>query len=112
MDKSAKYYAIIEHWLHEYAQIRSVGLEDLHNHVLSDSKNGHLQLMREGWEGKDFHYNIIFHFQIKTDGKIWVLVNNTDNELVQDFKKPGIQEEDLIPAFIPEAWRKLAGYAA
>lgn len=112
MDKIKHYQKILTDWLTQYAEIKPANLPQTENHVVIDLDHGHFQLLREGWHNQQFVFNVVFHFHLKQDGKIWVLANNTDIPLDQEFASLHVPKEDLIPGFQPEAWRRLAGYAA
>ena len=112
MDRVEKHQHLLTQWLADYAKIKPANLPNVVNHVIIDREHGHYQLLREGWSNQDFIFNIVFHFSIKPDGKIWVLANNTDIEIDEEFKQLGVADTDLIPGFIPTEWRQQAGYAA
>ena len=81
-------------------------------HLITDKEKGHIQLFKVGFnqEGK-FRFHIIFHFQIKEKGKVWVLVNNTDIEVGIEFMKKGISNQQIVVGFIPPKLREYSGYA-
>ena len=112
MGRITDYKKFLTGWLADYAHIKPANLPQLENHVLADYESGHFQLLREGWDKNGFVFNVIFHFQVKPDGKIWVLVNNTDIDLGQEFQQLGVPADDLVPGFHPAEWRRMAGYAA
>ena len=81
-------------------------------HLMSDKEKGHIQLFKAGFnkEGK-FRFHVVFHFQVKEDGKVWVLVNNTDIEVGIEFMKKGLSNQQIVVGFISPKLREHSGYA-
>lgn len=74
MGKIAKYSELLTELLQEYKQSEN----PLETHIIVDEKNHHYQVLRMGWADKDtLVMRIILYFQIKPDGKIWILANWT-----------------------------------
>ncbi|MEM1001805.1 MAG: element excision factor XisI family protein [Bacteroidota bacterium] len=80
--------------------------------LITDKEKGHIQLFKAGFNkvGK-FRCHVIFHFQIKDDGKVWVLVNNTDIEVGIEFMKAELNSQQIVVEFIPPKLRAHPGYA-
>ncbi|MEM1001809.1 MAG: element excision factor XisI family protein [Bacteroidota bacterium] len=80
--------------------------------LITDKEKGHIQLFKAGFNkvGK-FRFHVIFHFQIKGDGKVWVLVNNPDIEVGIEFMKAGLNSQQIVVGFIPPKLRAYSGYA-
>ena len=51
--------------------------DDYKKMVIADTISQHYQLLATGWFNNHFSDNILVHFQIKPDGKIWLWENNT-----------------------------------
>jgi hypothetical protein len=80
--------------------------------VLADKESRHYQLLRTGWETKEYFVNkIIFHFHISDNGKIWFLVNNTDIQITDELIKRGVPVSDIVLGFHPEKYRAVLGFA-
>jgi len=54
----------------------------------------------------------VLHFQIKADGKIWILANWTEDDVALELVERGVLKQDIVLAFQPESVRNLSGYAA
>ena len=106
-----KVYAnILTQWLKEYV-LRLNGTGQVDYEIVADAQHGHYQVIRTGWHRDVFEYNVIFHFQIKPTGKVWILVNNTDILVTDDLTERGIPASDIVIGFLPESMRPYSGFA-
>lgn len=104
MDKVLKYQKAIISFLEQHAKIKPANLKEVQNQLILDTKNHHYQLVRIGWqEGKHVHY-AVFHFDI-IGGKVWVQQNRTDLPIGYELIDLGIEESDLVYAYLPAALR-------
>ncbi|AEE52140.1 XisI protein [Haliscomenobacter hydrossis] len=110
MDKKIKkYQQVLEAFLQEEADSKTIpGIEF---QVITDTRNNHFQLVETGWFEKQFIHSVIFHFQIKPDGKIWLLANNTDMLVAEELVKKGVPALDIVIGFHPESARQFTGFA-
>jgi XisI protein len=112
MDKIKKYQAIIKKMLQSQADILVPTMPKIEYQVIIDNENNHFQLVMTGWNAKDhFVYAVLFHFDIKADGKIWILVNNTDVLIAEELIKKGVLKSDIVLGFHSELVRPHTGYA-
>jgi hypothetical protein len=79
--------------------------------LITDEKHGHYSLIYTGWRKDIFDFTILFHFQIKPTGKVWLLVNNTDILITDELVERGIPKSDIVIGFIPESLRQYSGFA-
>ena len=110
MDKIKKYQDIIVSYLEEYAKIQPANLPDIEAKVISDRKNNHFQLLRIGWQGEQYVFTVVFHFDIR-EGKVWFQRNITEREVVDELMERGIAREDIVLGFRPPYARPLTGFA-
>jgi len=110
MDKKIKkYQQVLEAFLQEEASSKTIpGIEF---QVITDTRNNHFQLVETGWYEKQFVHSVVFHFQIKFDGKIWLLANNTDMLVAEELVKIGVPAADIVIGFHPESVRQFTGFA-
>jgi hypothetical protein len=109
MDK-LKTYQIVS----EYVQSHKEWVESdtrYEYHLISDEQTGHIQLFKTNFDKSKFNFIIVFHFQIKADGKVWVWVNNTEIEVGIELMKRGISNQEIVVGFIPPKYRKYSEYA-
>lgn len=112
MDKIKKYQIIIKDFLKTQASIRVPTLPKIEYQVIVDNENNHFQLVMTGWDAKDhFVYSVLFHFDIKPDGKVWILVNNTDLLVAEELIERGVLKSDIVLGFHSEMVRPFTGYA-
>lgn len=78
--------------------------------LVIDSERNHYEVLVIGWQKGRRVYHAMMHFDI-IDGKVWVQVNNTDRELVDELIELGIPKEDIVLAFHPEHLRQYTGFA-
>jgi hypothetical protein len=110
MDKKIKkYQKILEDFLNEESTGKTI--PEIEFQVVADTRNNHFQLVETGWYEKRFIHSIIFHFQIKPDGKVWLLVNNTDTLVAEELVKRGIPATDIVLGFHPANVRQFTGFA-
>lgn len=96
MEKIKKYQQIILKLLEEYAAIKSPFMPDVENKVIADTKNHHYQLVRMGWyKDRHVHYTV-FHFDITSDGKVWIQENRTDVKIDDELAIAGISPKDIV----------------
>lgn len=111
MDKVANYQDILVKYLTDYAhRSRPANLPDVETKVLIDRDNNSFQLLRVGWQGEQYVFAIVFHFDIK-DGKVWFQINNTEREVVDELMEMGIAREDIVLGFQPPYARQYTGFA-
>ncbi len=111
MEKINKYQDIIVGILEEYAKIRPANLPDVENYVIADREHNHFQLLRIGWQGPQYVFSVVFHFEIK-NGKIWFQRNTTELEIVDVLMERGVPREDIVLGFRPPYARPYTGFAA
>lgn len=112
MDKIKKYQTIIQNLLKSEASVSVPTMPKIEYQVITDKENNHFQLVMTGWDAKDhFVYSVLFHFDIKQNGKVWILVNNTDILVAEELIKRGILKSDIVLGFHSELVRPHTGYA-
>lgn len=109
-NKITHYLTILTEWLDEFAT-RMNGGRSSEYELIADDKHHHYQVIRTGWHKDVFEYNVVFHFQIKPSGKVWLLVNNTDLLVTDDLIERGIPKSDIVIGFLPEFMRSYSGFA-
>ena len=112
MDKIKTYQRIVMSILEDYASYTSSSRSNIENQVIADFERNHFQLVRIGWdEDEDFIYQLIYHFDIKPDGKVWIQANWTDEDIASELVKKGVEKSDLVIGFQPPSHRPYTGYA-
>lgn len=111
MGKLEKHQAAILSILEGRAHLKPVNLQDVENEIIVDEKRGHYQLVSFGWDERAFSYAVIYHFDLKPDGKIWIQVNNTDIDVAEELTLRGVAKEDIVVGFQYPAYRAFGGYA-
>lgn len=108
MDKIKKYQDILVEYLSDYAlRSKPVNLPDVEGKVIADRLNSAFQFVRVGWQGDKFVFNVVFHFDIKEDGKIWLQVNNTEQEVTDQLMDKGVDKKDIVIGFQPPYVREM-----
>jgi hypothetical protein len=110
MDKQIKKYQnILEAFLNREANDRTI--PEIEFQVIADKQNNHFQLVETGWYQKRYIHSVIFHFQIKPNGKIWILANNTDILVAEELMKLNVPASDIVISFHPVNVRQFTGFA-
>lgn len=79
--------------------------------IVADKNSRHYQLVVTGWRRGGHLHNLLMHFHIRPDGKIWIEVNNTEVEVARELLERGVPKTDIVLAFHPENVRPLTGFA-
>lgn len=115
MDKIKKYHTFLSNLLKEYANTNyPVNLTGGENQVLIDEEKRHYVLISFGWDKNRFgyfSYSVIFHFDIKESGKIWIMENNTDRDVAEELEMLGVPASDIVIGNQPIELRKFMRYA-
>jgi hypothetical protein len=107
-----KYPQILTDYLQKLAGERNNATGNTFEYqVITDVPGGHFQLVCMGWSGYKFVYQVLIHFDLKLDGKVWVQQNNTEILLDRDLGELGIPKTHIVPGFRPEGMREMGGFA-
>ena len=115
MDTSSKVgqYAPIVQLLLTEQQWPPQKSEDYQKIAITDKDNNHYQLLATGWITPNRYVdNLLIHIQIKPDGKVWLLENNTELRVAEELVARGVLRTDIVLGFHPPQYRALTGYAA
>lgn len=80
--------------------------------ALLDTERGHFQLLKLGWYNRQYIYNVLIHFDLKADGKVWIQLNDTEILIADQIVARGIAKEDVVLGYKPEYLRPYTGFAA
>lgn len=112
MNKIEKNREIILAFLEKYSTYIPVNVLDCENEIIADLQRNHYQLIRIGWgKNDDFIHHTVFHFDIKSDGKVWIQANWTDIDVAQELVDRGLDKMDIVIGFQPPRHRQYTGYA-
>lgn len=111
MDTNVLPYAtILKKWLNDFTAYIN-GSNNADYEVVEDDVHFRYQLISTSWNDDIFEFNVVFYFQIKPTGKVWLLVNNTDILVADDLVAVGIPKSDIVIGFLPESVRPYSGFA-
>ena len=111
MEKIKKYQKIILALINEMATDVS-DAEEEHEEIITDTKHHHYCLQWLGFdEDGRFVNKPLLHFQIKRNGKVWILANLTDEDIAEALIARGVQRMDVVLGFFPRTLREHTGYA-
>jgi hypothetical protein len=110
MDKINKYQGII---IDYFEELKSWQFSNDDSVFIIDEKNHHYQVMVYGWNVSGTKYNatIQIHYQIKSNGKVWIIENRTEEDVAEALTQRGVDKNDIVLSFIPEKVRHHTGYA-
>ncbi len=111
MGKIEQYRQYILSMFEERLHVKPINLQNVDNQIIVDTKHNHYQFVSTGWNGLIFSYAVLFHFDIKPDGKIWIQANNTDRDVAEELERMGVPKTDIVIGFQPPQYRALTGYA-
>lgn len=111
MGKIKKYENIILELLKDYIYPPNV-LDKTTTHLIVDHEHHHYQILTEGWvKDDDYMMNITMHLHIKSDEKIWILANWTEDDIAQMLVDRGVLKTDIVLGLLPVGVRSHTGYA-
>lgn len=85
---------------------------NIETQIVTDTNHHHYHLLRTGFDKDLVHiYSVVLHFQIKEDGKIWILNNRTDIDVAEELIEMGVPKTDIVLGFQPPQYRTYSGYA-
>lgn len=94
------------------AELTEMQDTDVKEMLIADKTNHHYMLLKTGWyDTYRFIDNMLIHFEIKEDGKIWLLSNHTENPITEELVKKGIPPSDIVLGFHTKTIRAASGYA-
>ncbi len=111
MGKIEQYQQYILTMFEDRLRVKPVNLQDVDNQIIADKEHNHYQFVSLGWDGLVFSYSVVFHFDIKPDGKIWIQANNTDRDVAEELEHMGVPKSDIVIGFQPPQYRPYTGYA-
>lgn len=79
--------------------------------LIADTIHHNYQVVRVGWDEQHFLHQVLLHFQIKEDGKIWIWVNKTEIEIDRELLVRGVPAMDMVIGFQSPFMRELSGFA-
>jgi len=112
MEKVKQYQQYILQVLQAYAALKPANIPDLENLVLTDEIRGQYQLVRVGWNGSKRVYHIVFHIEIKENGKIWIQQDWTEQGVANELVEMGVPKSDIVLAYHAPSKRTAYGFAA
>jgi hypothetical protein len=112
MEKIMRYQKIIIDVLNEHAKVIPANLPGIEIQVISDPAHHHYQLVHLGWSGSQFIHSVLFHLDIKSDGKIWLQANYTDSLIADELVAKGVPKSDIVLGIQPPYARPYTGFAA
>jgi XisI protein len=108
--KIKKYERLLIKLMSNYIQERSPR-KGFNYQLITDTKNHHFQVIRNGWDDDLLIHQLIFHFEVKADNKIWLWVNQTDIDVGQVLQLQGVPNSDIVLGFFPPYMREWSDYA-
>ena len=110
--KIKRHQAILSDFLEKQADLRNNALGSLRDcQPIIDLRHNHFQLTRIGWHERKHHFNVLMHFEIKADGKIWIHQNATEVLVGEALEALGVAKNEIVVGFRPEYLRPMTGYA-
>jgi len=107
MDRLTTYHQAIVAEMEYQASIPISNRPDTQRHLVIDPERRRYVLFNVGWDGNDFIHGLLFHLELKEDGKIWLHANFTDIEIGQNLIERGIDPQHIEISWIEPALRQL-----
>ncbi|MEL6941900.1 MAG: element excision factor XisI family protein [Bacteroidota bacterium] len=84
---------------------------ELKDHILYDVEKGHYQLLRIGWSEKHRIFQVLMHFELREDGKVWIQENLTELAVDEELLKKGIPSDDIVLGLEYPLYRRFTDFA-
>lgn len=110
MERVTNYGTLLKQLLKKYADTWNQPNSPIKHIVITDTEEGHFQLLQIGWEEKDYIFAVMMHFDI-IDGKIWVQENRTEELVAEELVKQGVPKMDIVLGLQAPSMRKYTEYA-
>ena len=78
---------------------------------IMDDEHDHYQLLLAGWQNDLRQYGIVMHMNIKSDGKIWIQYDGTEDGVADELVGLGVPKSDIVLAYKSEYMRQYTEYA-
>ena len=111
MEKIKKYQQLVVELLTEQTVDQYRNAPDLSDQLVCDYKTNNFQLLTVGWQGERYKFIVQFHFTIHSNGKIWLMANNTDMLIAEELVKRGVKKGDIVLGFQAPSLRPFTEYA-
>lgn len=85
---------------------------EVKNVIIADKEKHHYLVLKTGWyNAKTFTDNLLVHFEIKENGKIWLLANHTESLITENLVHKGVPPSEIVLGFYTPVIRAASGYA-
>lgn len=111
MDKIKRYQNLLIRLLEEYASVTPANIDQHEYQVLADTQRNHFQVVSMGWHKNRFFHHVVLHLDIKPDGKIWLQVNNSDWNIVDELLENEVPKSEIVLGSLHPDMRVHSGYA-
>lgn len=72
----------------------------LQDQLIIDPIEQHFIQIVYGWKNYDYVHHVVFHIEVKEDGKVWIHENRTDVNIEEELMEMGISEDWMVYAMI------------
>lgn len=79
--------------------------------LIVDKNTKHYMLMDNGWANGHYRHNVLLHFHIEEDGKVWIMANYTETLVEIALTDGGIPKTDIVLGMKKPILREYSGYA-
>jgi XisI protein len=111
MDKIIFYQKIIVEVLEENLTTYDSKDCDLRDLLISDCPKNNFLLITVGWNDNHYTHMVKFHFEIKENGKVWLLLNDTDVMIAEELVNKGVLKSDIVLGFRSPKFRHFTDFA-
>lgn len=111
MDKINYYQQLIETILIEYSRYGSSYDADIESQLVFDRERHHYHLWNLGWRKRERVRGAILQLDIKSDGKVWIQYDGTEEGIANRLVELGVPKEDIVLAFHAPYKRPYTGFA-
>jgi hypothetical protein len=109
MNSNSHYGQLVRDLLISHSQGKPA-LGEFEVEAIFDLENDRYQIIHMGWHRQRWIHHCVMHIDVR-NGKIWLLHNTTEHELVYELMDLGVPKSDIVLGFCPPEIRKLTDFA-
>lgn len=100
MDRIKNNQQILSKVLQDYQVAVNRSKSKIRTELFIDTVKNTYIVITFGWAKERFVHFVAFHFELKSDGKIWLYENRTDELIIEKMIELGVAEDDIILALV------------
>ncbi|MEN0046717.1 MAG: element excision factor XisI family protein [Bacteroidota bacterium] len=98
MDRVERNKKILLEYLQGFLEVAQEDNESVTTQLVEDTASATYLVLTYGWLPERFVHYVVFHFQVKENGSIWLYQNRTNKIVVEELAELDIATSDIVVA--------------